>query len=670
MRLFSTNPILFRIIYLNGDVYETAWSISSVLGQAFHKAVEVYHGGSDEHIALNQSEAVQYGLEEGMKFLDAYEEGFINFTSTIPTRQSAREKLAFAYNQYVARYDYKVKGDLLYIEDSIQEFIDIEWKGKRLNLPVPLNGKPDLVVEGKDKKIRIIDQKTSYRFSDPEAIDGAKMIQAVIYYLLVYADTGKAPYSMTFREVKYTENKSGGEQIQEYEMVYEEHELLFDFFFRLYEDMTRALNGEMVYVPNIQDYAMNNEVALIAYINRLDVPEDQAKLMKKHRVDNITDLLKRRMHYAGNMRKLMKNLEKTLSESKSINYKDMNTQDKIKTKLLEHGIILNFDSMVEGASVDLYRYSPSIGLKMSRLDKYTADIEQVLGKSGIRVLAPIPNTTLVGFEVPRENRTFPSLPGGKGFEWHIGLNIMGEKEKFDIREAPHLLVAGASGSGKSVFLSTLIEQANRLTKKESEIHLYDPKMVELALFENYKNVVEYQSEIVPIYESLSRLVVEMNDRYKTLVKAGVRSIAEYSGDMTYKFVFIDEFGDLIMQNYVHEKTILTGEMFTRGENKGQEKVRIEKTHVSKEIEKSIILLSQKARAAGIHLIVSTQRPSSDVITGTIKANFPVKAAFRTAKAVDSVVILGSSGAEKLQGKGDMIFSSPEGEVRVQGYNDK
>jgi len=137
----------------------------------------------------------------------------------------------------------------------------------------------------------------------------------------------------------------------------------------------------------------------------------------------------------------------------------------------------------------------------------------------------------------------------------------------------------------------------------------------------------------------------MNIRYESMSKAGARNIEEYKDDMRYKFVVIDEFGDLILSG-----------------------LKDGKTSISKEIEKTIVVLAQKARAAGIHIIIATQRPSTDIITGLIKANFPTKVAFRTAKAIDSQVLLDENGAEKLLGKGDMIFSSDSGQIRLQGFN--
>jgi DNA segregation ATPase FtsK/SpoIIIE-like protein len=528
---------------------------------------------------------------------------------------------------------------------------------------VPLKGYIDRV-ERENGKLKIFDYKTCYSFSNPEKIDGAKIIQAVEYYLLCYAKYGEEPYSVTFQEAKYTKNADGGKQVREYEIVFADNELYFDFYFRFYEDMTRALNGEMVYVPNV--HAMfDNEIGIIAYIHRLDISEETAKLMKKHKVQNISELLKRQIQSAGNMRKLMKTIEASFVEAKNIDYSKMENHDKIRTKLMEHGMIIDFHSVLEGSTVDLYQFIPSMGLKMKRLRSYVEDIEQVLGISGVRVLAPIPNSTMVGFEVPRRERTFPSVPAGDGFDIAIGQTIMGGARRFDFRTAPHIMVAGSSGSGKSVFLNGFIEQVSRIPNVE--LHLFDPKRVELSHHKSNKATVEYLADIGDIYQALGRLEEEMTARYKRLEKAKVRNI-EGVKDMPYKVVIIDEFGELITAKMVDIKQESTGHIITRGQHAGEEKMTTVSTDISGGIETKLLRLAQMGRAAGIHLVIATQTPRADIVKGTIKANFPTKVVFRTAKAMDSIVVLDELGAEKLAGRGDMLFAGDNGLERLQGFN--
>lgn len=626
---FSTNPILFKIRDINGDQLDTTWNISGVIGQAFHKAMQEYYLSMTVD---DEPTAIQTGLEAGMDYLEGYNDGFIEFSFTVPNKQKAQEILAFAYNSYVK--ETKNQGELVSCEEKIEVDVDVEWKGERVKLPVALKGYVDKIIR-QDGKLKIVDYKTTRAFSNPDKIDGAKIIQAIQYYLLVFAEYGEAPYSIVFEEIKTSKNRDGGSQVKRYEMIYGDCEQFFDFYFRLYDDVTRAINGEAVFVPNVHA-VFDNEVALVAYIHRLDVTEEAAKLMKKLRVRNITDLLKRKITTAGNMRRFLATAEKKFVSFKNLNYEKMTTEEKIKTKLMEHGMLVDYESKIDGYSVELYQFNPSIGLKMSRIKSYVADVEQVVGVSGVRVLAPIPNTSLIGFEIPKTKRSFPKeTPHNKGFELAIGADIYGKPYYFDIRKAPHLLVAGASGSGKSVFLNSIISQL--ATLDNVDLHLFDPKIVELARFS--EKAKEYYTDVEDVYLALDGLIDEMNKRYQKFRDSGARNIEEYTDKMNYKFVIIDEFGDL-----------------TVGSNYG------------KEISKTLLILAQKARAAGIHLIIATQRPSAKIITGDIKANFPAKAAFRCAKAIDSQVVLDEAGAEKLLGQGDMIFSSDQGEIRLQGYN--
>lgn len=660
---FSTNPILFKINYINHETIETTRNVSGVVGQAFHNAMDAYYSALAKG---DGTDALKEGLEGGMAYLDAYEDGFIEYSTSVANKQKAQEVLAQCFNSYVQHKKLDIGEVLVSCEEEFLEDVDVEWRGERLTLPVKLKGYLDKVVRDAEGRLKIKDYKTVRAFSDPEKIDGAKILQAVQYYLLVHAKYGEAPYSMTYEEVKVTKNRDGSPQVREYEMVYAENDLFFDFYFRFYDDMTRAINGEAVFVPNI--YTMfDNEVSIIAYINRLDVGEEAARLMKKLRVQSITDLLKNKIENAGSMRKFLKAAEQKFTSAKSLNYNDMDTPEKIKTKLMEHGMLVQFEGVIEGHTVDLYKFTPNIGLKMSKILSYVADVEQVVGVSGVRVLAPIPNTSLIGFEVPRKVRTFPEGAGTpEGFNLAIGVDIMGDTFRFDITKAPHLLVAGATGSGKSVFLNSILTQLSTLPV---DLHLFDPKIVELSRFSG--RAAEYYTEPEDIYLALDGLVTVMNERYKNLAAAGVRNIEEFNaqgGNMRYKFVVVDEFGDLAVGNYVLEETVKTGEVFSRGMRAGEEKVRIEKLNLSDGISRSILVLAQKARAAGIHLIIATQRPSVDIITGSIKANFPTKVAFRTAKAVDSQVMLDEAGAEKLLGKGDMLFAGDFGQVRLQGFN--
>lgn len=652
MILFSTNPILFKIKKLNRDTIDTMTGVSAVIGKAFHHAMETYYAPTDDETGRDEPAAIKATLEAGTNYMAEYPEGWIEWSKDVPTRQDAIELVAFAITEYVKSSKYTAERTIA-CEDKILTEIDIEWRGRQLRLPAPLKGFIDRVTRRKDGKLCVRDYKTCRSFSNLDKIDGAKIIQAVEYFFLAHAKYGEAPHSMTFEEVKLTKNKDGGPQVREYEVVYADNPLYFEFYFRFFEDMVRALNGEMVYVPNVKAM-FDNEVAIVAYIQRLDVTEEVAARKKKLGVATLTDLLKADIQQAGNMRKLLTAVEDQLAQAKSMNYEAMKNEEKIAAKMIEHGMILKFDSLVRGATVDLYRFSTTLGIKMSKIRQYADDIQQVLGATSVRVLAPIPNSVLVGFEVPREERRFPEVPAASGFDLAIGETIEGKIRRFDLRDAPHMVVAGSAGSGKSVFLHSMIRQ---LTEAGAHMVLIDPKQVE---FSRYDDAL---TELSAIEQAIELLVHDMEQRYELLKKAKKRDAREAGWKPTV--LVIDEYADLVMGGAAPKKKTRKKEYI---DDQGAKVTETDVDGGPLGIDHHIQRLAQKGRAAGIHIILATQRASAKVISGDIKVNFPVKAVFRVAKAVDSMVMLDEDGAEKLLGKGDMLFGSEAGIERLQSYN--
>lgn len=683
MRSFSTNPVLFRIKYINHEYIDTTHSPVLMLGSAFHNAMEVYYGGSDEIIVSNESEAIEKGLETGLKFIEEYPDGMISWNTTYKSKQQVMEKFSFAFNSYVAEMPYKTD-NIFMIENGLHHKIDVEWKGQRLTLPVPLKGYPDRVDTLDNGDIEIIDYKTAASFPNEEKIDAAKILQAVVYYFLVYAETGVPPTRTVFEVVKVSKNRDGGKQVRRYDFDYAENELFFDFFFRFYGDMIRALNGEMVWVPNIEAM-FDNEVALIAYINRLDEPEELAEQMKKEQVDNINDLLQKKVASASNMNKLMKTLEKSFVSGKTLNYKDMEIHDRIRTKMAEHGMLLNYVDTIESNTVDLYRFDPSVGIKMSKIASYVADIEQVTGTSKVRILAPIPDTTYVGFEVPRKERVFcGAAPKASGINTPVGVDIHGKTQIINIAEAPHILIAGTTGGGKSVLLRSILNSI----KGNADFWLADPKGVELHDMKSMK----YAEEPDEIREMLEDLTEIMDARYAEMKAQGARN---WSGKPI--ICVIDEFGDFMLENPSGAKKVdyyswsidrLTKESKKRdlpvwrrlGAAKPDKQLLVDgleeydEENLGKYAEMSaedlVVKLAQKARAAGIHLIIATQSPRADIVTGRIKANFPTKIALRTSTEIESRIILDQAGAEKLLGKGDALIQRSDSAdiIRIQGFS--
>ncbi len=343
-------------------------------------------------------------------------------------------------------------------------------------------------------------------------------------------------------------------------------------------------------------------------------------------------------------------------------------KDKIVETLSNYKIEISKIKATIGPTVTLYEIVPAPGVRISKIKNLEDDIALSLAALGIRIIAPIPGKGTIGIEVPNSKPEIVSMRSliasekfqNSDFELPVvlGKTITNETFTFDLVKMPHLLVAGATGQGKSVGLNAIL--VSMLYKKhpsQVKFVLIDPKKVELTLFNKIERhfLAKLPDEEEPIITDTSKVVntlnslcVEMDDRYELLKQAQTRNIKEYNNKfvqrklnpekghryMPYIVVLIDEFADLIM---------------TAG----------------KEVEHPIARLAQLARAIGIHLIVATQRPSVNVITGMIKANFPARIAFRVLSKVDSRTILDSSGADQLIGKGDMLISTGNDVIRLQ-----
>ncbi len=343
-------------------------------------------------------------------------------------------------------------------------------------------------------------------------------------------------------------------------------------------------------------------------------------------------------------------------------------KDKIIHTLQTFGIKIDSIKATVGPTVTLYEIIPAAGVRISKIKNLEDDIALTLAALGIRIIAPIPGKGTIGIEVPNHNKETVSMHSvirsskfqnsDAALPIALGKTIQNETFVFDLAKMPHLLVAGATGQGKSVGLNAII--TSLLYKKhpaELKFVLVDPKKVELTLYakleKHFLAKMEGEDEAIitdtqKVVYTLNSLCKEMDSRYDLLKMAQVRNISEYNDKFTHRrlnpekghrflpyfVVVIDEFADLIM---------------TAG----------------REIETPIARIAQLARAVGIHLIIATQRPTTNIITGVIKANFPARIAFRVTSMIDSRTILDTPGANQLIGRGDMLVSTGSETTRVQ-----
>jgi DNA segregation ATPase FtsK/SpoIIIE, S-DNA-T family len=334
----------------------------------------------------------------------------------------------------------------------------------------------------------------------------------------------------------------------------------------------------------------------------------------------------------------------------------------IEDKLKDFGVSGKVTEIRPGPVITMFEYRPAPGIKINKIAALENDLAMGLSAFSIRIIAPIPGKDVIGIEVPNAKREMvvlreliedPKFTSSKSkMTIALGKDISGLSFYMDLRRAPHLMIAGTTGSGKSVLLNAVItSMLYKASPYELKFIMIDPKMLELSVYEDIPHLLHpVVTEPKKAAAALRWAVEEMENRYRILSEEGVRDIETHNRNvekldtedklerlLPYIVIVLDELADLMMI-------------------------------APSEIKESITRLSQKARAAGIHLIVATQRPSADIVAGLIKANFPARISFLVSSKIDSRIILDTGGAERLLGKGDMLFLEPGTSklLRIQG----
>lgn len=403
-------------------------------------------------------------------------------------------------------------------------------------------------------------------------------------------------------------------------------------------------------ISNEQPYISHTEEEPVSLKSELDSKFDEKE--RENKEEDIIKILDNTMDVVRDGNYVLPPLELlTEPDDKDINLKvDIkNFVLHLETKLSEYGITGKIKHANPGPVVTMYEFEPAPGVKISKVVSLADDIALASMVPSVRVY-PIPGRAAIGIEVPNKERAtvyLREIISSDSFQKSLsiltlalGKDISGMPLVTDLSRMPHLLVAGTTGSGKSVFMNTMIlSLLYKATPENIKMLMIDPKFLELSLYSDIPHLI---SPVITnpkeASEALKKIVLEMERRYKILSLKGARSIdtfnrvCEPEERLPYIVVFIDELADL---------------MFT----------------APKEVENSITRLAQMARASGIHLILATQRPSVDVITGLIKANFPARISFQVTSKIDSRTILDMQGAEQLLGKGDMLFMVPGVKMR-------
>lgn len=672
MSSLLSNPLAFKKQYILKQ-YDNISGPSSVVGSAGHKALEMYYKGLDQAAAI----------AEGLRYINDQSDMGINYGKT-----GSRAKIIDTYTKAIHWYfeEMRTPHEILGVEESITIEANSIYGEP---LPLPIKVKIDLPTRNKLGEIEIIDHKFVGSYSDGNEDNFRKWLQAMFNYHAAMAKYGEAPKRMIFNECKTSLNSkasAGQPQLQPYTY---EFDSTADFatFYKLYNDCTRQISLDgLLFLPNPNDIFDGQNTF---EIYRAGIADVERPVSVPHKTEQVAYQDKTYMPSAHN----------------SAGNGHLTPEEKIRAKLVEFGISVEMAETNIGASVTQYTMRPSRGVAMSKLSKLDRDLALALEAKSLRIEAPIRGTDMVGVEVPSAVRKTIKLEEShyqKGtMSIPIGVDVYGKLVRKDLSDMPHALIAGATGAGKSVFLNgTITSLTQQLGPEALKLVLIDPKQVELSQFESLPHLLQpIIHDHIDAGRALDSMVKLMEARYKELKSKHARTIEEYNsqgGAMPKVVVVIDEFADLMMMSSgskskdtlkknakglaadlleynagnIEQLMYLTGP-----DTKDAKAMKKQMLHMITEAatpdvpdaEESIIRIAQKARAVGIHLILATQRPSADVVTGLIKANIPTKICFMTTSRVNSIIVLDQTGAEELTGKGDMLYSDPgSGVQRLQG----
>lgn len=640
LKTYCSNRAMFKKIYImqQGD-YKI--SPSMMVGKMAHKFAEYIFDDEEYDIALDAG----YTELDRMSDNEFYD----------PTKVD-REKIKQDYVKAITFFMEEKPNVGAVIATELSVTTDFLIDGKPA--PLPVKAVTDLVTR-MDDGIHMWDYKFTSRPRESDQEQPDYILQSIFNRITVGAHLKEQPKAMHYVQVKTTKNRDNGSQVDIYTIDFDKHPEYFTYFDRMYRGFIKeVISPQVQFLPNFSD-TLNGQEAWQEFTEGLvdfELPE---------KIDHSTG-----SHIQRN-KKIRDDVDFVQSKA---SLAETPMEEKIRSKLLEFAINLQYVDKSVGANVTLYTYEASRGVSMNALKKYENDLELVLGAQSVVIHAPLKGKKLVGIEVSNNTQTLVEfdkklhMPKIKNsLEFPVGVDVYGNTHFVDIAKAPHMLVAGATGMGKSVFLNVLLTTILENNASQAlEVILIDPKGNEFFVHEDNPKVVGVYSETAEINKLLRNLVGEMKDRYETLRKAKVRSIEDYQKTgkpMARQVVVVDELADLILSKETYQVEEVIGEYAN-----GSAKTKTKNVLHAKDIENSLTRLAQKSRAVGIHLVCATQRPSTDVVLGVLKANFPTRVAFATVTSTDSSVILDQTGAEKLIGNGDLLLMSKASKYleRLQG----
>lgn len=629
---FARNEKAFEMRYIFG-LY-TRRAPSTVAGEAYHEALEYYFSNKKDGklLQITELEAAAY------QYIDDLPGNVWKLGVKCPDVDSCKAEATKLVSQLLRNFF----NDILVYEEDIDEILFVEVNGSEfvtingVDIPLPLNFKIDLVFKSKRGSIVILDHKSKRTFSTDEEISMKIGVQAITYVKGFEAMTGIEVNEVWFVENKYSMNKDKSPQLSAFKLVLDENiRRLYEAL--AYEPIKRTIQAvsDPDYVYLINDSDSFTDMAelydhwartMISEVEDFNV-EDSKKSLIANRLRKIRD-----SSLVAINPTIIKNFRQNAAKfiPYDLNAIDMTYEQKIEHALRSFGVIVEVAHKFSGYSSNTYLLSVSAGVKISSIGSRRLDIANALDVENVRVSSSLvkyqdKSYLAIDFAKKRETDLLFTPEDLRGLKIPIGRDNFGEVVFWDLgnHSTPHVLVCGATGSGKSVSLISTIEYC-KLSDEVSDIVIFDPKY-EFESLSYGEGKVLVITELEEIEATFARLVEVMNERIKNKVNK-------------ITLVVFDEFADALAQG-------------------------------SPDLEKNLRILLQKGRSCGFRIIVGTQRASTKVITGDAKVNFPVMICYRVPREVDSRVVLDEPGAEALTGRGDGLIKSPEYNqlVRFQAY---
>ena len=660
---FARNEKAFekQYIYLEPDKR----SSSSVAGNAYHAAMDEFF--SVMQLTGNTQIPDVVSLEQkAFEYInDKVYPNELKLQKTTPTVEdcitdASKKSTALVRNFYGERD--------LYLED-MEKVIAVEARYEEwltvngVDIPLPCHAIIDLVLRLKDGRTVIVDHKGKGAYSDGKEVALVHGKQAVTYVLAFEKSTGIQVDEVWFIENKYTSNKDNTPQLRKFVIAMDlDSRRLYEAM--LYEPLRRMIEAtsdpDYIYTVNDSDNLSDKAElyafwakTMIAEVDDFNVPDGKKELIRK-RQRKIKDA-----SLAMINPKVITDFRKEAASfiTYDLSMSDMSNSEKIVHVLQTFGMTTNVAYAIQGYSSDTYLLEVSAGVKIDKIYGFRRNIANALNVSGVRIsnnLIVYDGKSYLSIEAGHK-RTRDLLWDGKyleGMKIPVGIDNYGRTVVWDLdnHATPHMLICGATGSGKSVSIISTIAYAQQAGIRN--IVVMDPKYEFTGMFDG----VQVINEIRDIEQAMKELVDEMGRRAR-------------SGGRDKILVVFDEFADAVSAARSGKELDIREEVIDGYYASGAPKKRMVVTGREKSLEENLKILLQKGRSLGFRIIAATQRASTNVITGDAKVNFPVQVCFRVPKAIDSKVVLDEEGAESLQGKGDGLMRSPEYEdlVRFQGF---